>query len=130
MVQVQFPRPIKVFCSNNAMEYNKKSFLRLLQQNSTISHLSCPYTSQQNGRIVRKHLHILDTVRSLLIFVSLPEHFREKLHLQLSILLTIFPFPSIHNKTVFELLFGNTPNYSSLRVFGCSFFVLFSYAWT
>ena len=49
MVQTQFSRTIKTFRSNNAMEYKAKSFLTLLQQNGTVSHYSCPYTSQQNG---------------------------------------------------------------------------------
>jgi len=36
---------------------------------------SCPGTSQQNGRAERKHRHILDTVRALLISAACPEVF-------------------------------------------------------
>ena len=75
MVLTQFSCTIKTFCSDNAMEYKAKSFLTLLQQNGTVSHHSCPYTSQQNGRAERKHHHILDTVRALLFSASLPERF-------------------------------------------------------
>ena len=64
MVQTQFSCTIKKFCSDNAMEYKAKSSLTLLQQNGTVSHHSCPYTSQQNGRAKCKHRHILDTVRA------------------------------------------------------------------
>ena len=49
MVQTQFSRTIKTFRSDNVVEYKAKSFLTLLQQNETVSHHSCPYTSQQNG---------------------------------------------------------------------------------
>ena len=33
------------------------------------------------------------------------------------------PSPTTHNKSPFELLYGQTPDYSSLRVFGCACFV-------
>ena len=33
------------------------------------------------------------------------------------------PSPTTHNKLPFKLLYGQTPNYSSLRVFGCACFV-------
>jgi hypothetical protein len=75
MVQTQFSRTIKIFRSDNAMEYNEKSFQIFLKQNGTLSHRSCPYTSQQNGHAERKHRHILDIVRALLISASLPERF-------------------------------------------------------
>jgi hypothetical protein len=57
------------------MEYLESSFLTTLKQNGTLSHRSCPGTSQQNGRAERKHRHILDTVRALLLSASIPEHF-------------------------------------------------------
>jgi hypothetical protein len=75
MVQTQFSRTIKIFCSDNAMEFNEKSFLNFLKLHGTISHRFCPYTSQQNGHAECKHRHILDTVRALLISTSLPDLF-------------------------------------------------------
>jgi hypothetical protein len=75
MVQTQFSRTIKIFRSDNAMEYNEKSFQIFLKQIGTLSHRSCPYTSQQNGHAKRKHRHILDIVRALLISASLLECF-------------------------------------------------------
>ena len=33
------------------------------------------------------------------------------------------PSPTTHNKSPFELLYGQTPDYSSLQVFGCAYFV-------
>ena len=66
---------IQIFRSDNAVEYNEKSFQNCLKQNGILSHRSCPYTSQQNGRVERKHHHILDIVRALLISASLPKHF-------------------------------------------------------
>jgi hypothetical protein len=122
MVQTQFSRTIKIFRSD-AMEYNEKSFQIFLKQNGTLSHRSCPYTSQQNGRAERKHRHILDTVRALLISASLPERFWGEAALTAVYTINRVPSPTIHNQTPYERLYGSTPNYSLLRVFGCICFV-------
>jgi hypothetical protein len=45
MIQTQFSRTIKVFRSDNAQEYHYKSFLSILDSNSTFPHHSCPYIS-------------------------------------------------------------------------------------
>lgn len=50
------------------MEYDWKSLCDLFNQQGTISHRPCPYTSQQNGRANRKYCHILDIVGALLLF--------------------------------------------------------------
>ena len=50
MIKTQFNHTVKIFRSNNAQEYNDKSFLSFLDSNGTLPHRSCPYTSQQNGR--------------------------------------------------------------------------------
>ena len=57
------------------MEYKDFDFLSFLQSHGTQPHRSCPGTSQQNGRAERKHPHILDTTRALLLSSSCPEHF-------------------------------------------------------
>ena len=41
----------------------------------TVHHLTCPGTSQQNGRVERKFRHILDTVRAFLLSAKVPAPF-------------------------------------------------------
>ena len=41
----------------------------------TVYQLTCPGTSQQNGRAERKLFHILDTVRALLLSTKVPAPF-------------------------------------------------------
>jgi transposase InsO family protein len=97
MVQNQFSCTIKIFHSYNAMEYNEKSFQKIFKQNGTLSHRSCPYTSQRNGRAERKHRHVLDTVRALLIFASLPERCWGEAVLTAVYTINRVPSPTIHN---------------------------------
>ena len=123
MIETQFNRVVKIFWSDNAQEYNDKSFLSFLDSNGTLPHWSCPYTSQQNGCVERKHHYILDVVRTFLISASIPKCFwGEATHTAISTINGI-PSPTIHNKSPFELLYGQTPIYFSLRVFVCACFV-------
>jgi transposase InsO family protein len=84
MVETQFSKRIKAFCSDNALEYTQHDFQSILKHYGTVFHLSCLGTSQQNGRAERKLRHILDTVRALLLSTSLPTHFGVKLLSRLS----------------------------------------------
>ena len=113
----------KVFRLDNAQEYNDKSFLSFLDNHGTLPQWSCPYTSQQNGRAEWKHRHILDVVWTLLISASLPKRFWGKAALTAMYTINRIPSPTTHNKSPFELLYGHTPDYSSLWVFGCACFV-------
>ena len=67
MVETQFSKHIKIFRSDNALEYTQYAFQAVLHFFGTIHRLTCPGTSQQNGRAERKLRHILDTVRALLL---------------------------------------------------------------
>ena len=66
-VETQFSKRIKTFRSDNALEYTQYAFQAVLHSYGTVHHLTCPGTSQQNGRAERKLRHILDTVRVLLL---------------------------------------------------------------
>ena len=123
MIETQFNRTIKIFRSDNAQEYNDKSFLSFLDSHGTLPQWSCPYTSQQNGHVERKYRHILDIVHTLLISASLPERFWGEATLSAVYTINCIPSPTTHNKSPFELLYGQTPDYSSFWVFGYACFV-------
>ena len=75
MVETQFSKRIKTFHSDNALEYTQYAFQALLHSYGTVHHLTCPGTSQQNGRAERKLRHILDTIRALLLSAKVPAPF-------------------------------------------------------
>jgi hypothetical protein len=115
---------MKFFRSDNAMEYCESTFLTTLKQNGTLPHRSCPNTSQQNGRAERKHRHILDTVRALLLSVSIHKHFWGEAALTAIYTINRVPSPTTLNWSPYELLHGSPPDYRSFRIFGCVCFVL------
>ena len=125
MIETQFNRTVIVFRSDNTQEYNDKYFLSFLDSHGTLPHWSCLYISQQNGCAKRKYRHILDVVRTLFISASLLERFWGEVALTAVYTINHIPSSTTHNKSPFKLLYGQTPDYSSLRVFGCACFVSF-----
>ena len=75
MVETQFSKRIKIFRSDNALEYTQYAFQAVLHSYGTIHQLTCLGTSQQNGRVERKLRHILDTVHALLLSTKVPASF-------------------------------------------------------
>ncbi|KAL0541716.1 hypothetical protein IC582_021771 [Cucumis melo] len=124
MIRTQFSCPIKTLRTDNALEYKDSTLLSFLSQQGTLVQRSCPHTSQQNGRVERKHLHILDSVRALLLSASCPKKFWGEAALTSVYSINRLPSSVLQNISPFEKLYGTPPNYSNLKTFGCACFVL------
>ncbi|PNX78464.1 hypothetical protein L195_g034442 [Trifolium pratense] len=74
--------------------------------------------------VVRKHLHILDSVRVMLISASCPERAWGEAALTAVHIINCFPSYVLGNVSPFERLYLTTPDYNSLKVFCCTCFVL------
>ena len=75
MVETQFSKRIKIFRSDNALEYTQYAFQVVLHSYDTVHQLTCLGTSHQNGRAEQKLRHILDTVHALLLSAKVPAPF-------------------------------------------------------
>ena len=124
MVEMQFSKCIKIFRSDNVLEYTQYAFQTLMHSYGTVHHLTCPGTFQQNGRVERKLCHILDTIRTLLLFAKVPAPFWGEAALNVVHAINRIPSTIIHNQTPYERLFGSPPDYHHLRSFGFACFVL------
>ena len=125
MIKTQFFKTNKILRTDNVKEYLDSKLQQFLQTQGTISQRSCPYTSQQNGRAERKHRHILDSVRSMLISSSCPERFWGEAALTAVYVINRIPSSvTKQNLSPYECLYGISPPYDLLKVFGSVCFVL------
>jgi len=115
-VKTQFEIKVKSIRSDNGPEFFLKSFLA---SNGILHQTSWVETPQQNGRVERKHQHILNVARALMFQSHLPTYFWSYVIKHVVYLINRVPSPIIGNKTPFELLFKKPPDFTMLKVFGC-----------
>ncbi|GKA39546.1 ribonuclease H-like domain-containing protein, partial [Tanacetum coccineum] len=68
----QFNKTIKIFRSDNGIEFTNSNMNSFFKQRGIIHQTSCAYTPQQNGVAKRKHRHLLNVARSLLFQGGIP----------------------------------------------------------
>ncbi|KAG7529442.1 Ribonuclease H-like superfamily [Arabidopsis thaliana x Arabidopsis arenosa] len=109
-------KQVKVVRSDNGGEFMglRSYFL----EEGIMHQKSCVYTPQQNGRVERKHRHILNVARSLMFQATLPRKFWGECVMTACHLINRTPSTVLQGKTPYQLLFGEVPNFTHLRVFG------------
>ena len=75
LVKTQHSAVIKCFRCDMGGEYTSNKFCELLALDGTIHQTSCTDTPEQNGVAERKHRHIVETARSLMLSSSVPSEF-------------------------------------------------------
>lgn len=75
-------------------------------------------TPKQNGRVERKHRHILDVSRSFLFQANLPMKFWRESLLTAAHVINRTPSSVLKGKTPYEFLYGQPPSYDAVRIFG------------
>lgn len=75
MIKNQHNVVIKCFRCDFGGEYTSNKFSELLDSDDNIHQSSCTDTPQQNNVAERKHRHIIETARSLLLSASVPSKF-------------------------------------------------------
>ncbi|XP_076952355.1 uncharacterized protein LOC143626062 [Bidens hawaiensis] len=78
-----------------------------------------PHTPQQNGVVERKHHHLLETARALKFEAKLPTRFWGECIMMTAYIINRLPSEVIENKTPYEIVYGQKPDYAGLKVFGC-----------
>jgi hypothetical protein len=116
LVERQYEKKIKIIRSDNGTEFTclKTEFIK----RGMIFQTSCVGTPQQNGRVERKHRHILNIARALRFQGNLPISFWGECVLTAGYLINRTPTPLLDGKTPYEMLNGKAPLYEHLRVFG------------
>ena len=118
-IEKQFHASVKIIRSDTGSEFQDKTSIQFYTSKGIMHQKSCVDTPQQNGIVERKHKHLLEVARALMIQANLPQKFWGESILTAVYLINRFPTPILDNKTPFELLYTEKPTYSHLRAFGC-----------
>jgi hypothetical protein len=121
-VSTQFGRPIHALQTDNGKEFDNLTVRTLLATHGTVFRLTCPYTSQQNGRAKRILRTLNDCVRTLLFHAYMPPCLWPDALATATLLINIRPCCSRWQYTPHHLLFGTPPSYTDLRIFGCRYY--------
>ncbi|KAK3005577.1 hypothetical protein RJ639_016411 [Escallonia herrerae] len=119
MVHTQFSKLFKIIRSDNSHEFDSQLMTQFYNDHSILHQTSMVDTPKQNGRVKRKHRHILEVARALRFQANLPIEFWGECVLTAAHLINRTPSAILKHKTPHELLFQKVPSYSYLRVFGC-----------
>jgi hypothetical protein len=107
MVHTQFSASIKKFRSDSGGEFLSDNFRQLLTAEDTLAQLSCPSAHAQNGVAERKHHHIIESARTLLISSYVPSHFWGEAISTVVYLINRQSSSKLSSKTPGEVLFGH-----------------------
>lgn len=117
LIERQFSKKVKTLRSDNGTEF--MCLTQFFKEQGIIHETSCVHTPQQNGRAERKHRHILNIARALRFQANLPIEFWGECVLTAGHLINRTPTVLLNNKTPYEILHGEPPSISHLRVLGC-----------
>jgi hypothetical protein len=119
-VATQFSCTVKAMQCDKGREFDNSSTRTFLLSKGAQLQMSCPYTPPQNGKVERIIRTINNVIRTLLIQASFPRRYwAEGLHT------AVYLLNRLLTKTISAVcphvaLFGSTPSYEHLRVFGCA----------
>lgn len=74
---------------------------------------------QQNGRVERKHRHLLEVARALKFHAQLPSKLWSDCLLTATFLINLMPTSILNWKSPSEILLSIPPDYSKVKVFEC-----------
>jgi len=105
-VQTQFSLPVLALQTDNGKEFDSYATRSLLASMGTVFRLSCPHTSQQNGKAERVLRTLNDSIRTLLIHSAAPLQFWAEALNTATYLLNRRPCRATGSVTPHQLLLG------------------------
>ena len=119
MVETQYNTKVCSVRSDNAHELK---FTALFLKEGIKTYHSCPETPEQNSVVERKHQHLLNVARALMFQSGVPLEYWGDCVLTAVFLINRLPSPVTQNKSPYEKLTNETPDYSALKAFGCLYY--------
>ena len=119
LVENLFSTNIKIIHTDNGGEFVNKSLFSFLSSYRISHQLTCPYTSQQNSVVERKHRHIVSMGQCLLLQASLPETCWVHAFHMATFLINRTSTPILNGYSPFQVLFHRSLDLSLIKTFGC-----------
>ena len=110
---------IQFIQSDNGREFDNNVARSFFLQQGIHLRLSCPHTSQQNGKAECVIQSINNIIRTLLFQASMPPAYWAESLRTATHLFNFYPTKTLQNCTPHQALFGTPPTYDHLCVFGC-----------
>ncbi|CAJ2661961.1 unnamed protein product [Trifolium pratense] len=115
MIQTQYNHQVKIVRSDNGPEFLMHDYY---SSKGIVHQKSCVESPQQNGRVERKHQHLLNIARALLYQSNLPKQFWSFAVLHATYIINKITTPMLENKSPYEMLHQSLPDLNDLKVFG------------
>ncbi|KAK2381296.1 myosin-16 [Trifolium repens] len=115
LIETQHDSKIKIIRSDNGVEFIMPQYYA---SKGIIHQTTCVETPEQNGRVERKHQHLLNVGRAFLFQAKLPKSLWNYAIQHATYLINRTPTPVLNNKSPFEILHNSLPNLEHLKVFG------------
>jgi transposase InsO family protein len=115
LIENQYTTVPKIIRSDNGPEFSLSTFY---SSKGIIHQRSCVETPQQNGRVERKHQHILNVGRALLYHSKLPKSFWSYALLHATFIINRVPTPVLGNMSPYQKFYDQLPDINSFKVFG------------
>ena len=114
-IQTQFESGIKVIRSDNGTEFFMTNFF---SSKGIIHQTSCVNTPQQNSIVERKHGHLLNVARALIIQSHLPKIYWSYSMTHVAHIINMLPTPILNDFSPHEMFYKTSPDFNKLKVFG------------
>lgn len=110
---------IKIFRTDNGTEFVNQGMRDYLTSKGIKHETTTPYSPQSNGVAERVNRTLVEKARCMLAEGKLSKVYWQDAVQTAAYLKNRSPHRALENKTPFEMWYGNKPNLTHLRVFGC-----------
>ncbi|KAM0051779.1 putative RNA-directed DNA polymerase [Helianthus debilis subsp. tardiflorus] len=122
-VEQNNPYQVKMLRTDRGGEFNSLQFNDFCQKMKIRRQLTAPYTPHQNGVVERRNRTVVEMTRSLLKTMSVPDQMWGEAVRHSVYLLNRVLTKSVKGATPYEVLKGEKPKLSHVKVFGCTAYV-------
>ena len=122
----QTGKRLKCIRTDNGGEYVNAEFKNFCSRNGIMRQTTVPGAHQQNGVAERYNRTLADAARSMLHRAKLPKQFWAEAVSVANFVRNRSPTVALDNMTPYEAWYGQKPDISLLRVFGCTAFIAIS----